>query len=234
MNASDYLKLKFKADKALGLVLEKGIKATATGAYNTLNDVYYGIERASWYSSCIFEKYQDICQELGHEDIRMIKAIKQLFKHADIIAFMLELYVNYKIIQYKKEPEKSTRSMTENMTGVAGSLATGRATNKIFSHSIAEAVAYSVKTTAAVKSQTGNIGMVWFTAAQMYGRNQKAAMAARRLRMYDPGYYNILYKADIEMLYIFIEPIISAIIKEIKSAVALSTEDILKIVREKL
>ncbi len=65
MNASDYLRLKFSTEKELSLTLEKGIKGTAIGAYNTLDDVYHGIERASWYSSCFLISIRMFAKKSG-------------------------------------------------------------------------------------------------------------------------------------------------------------------------
>ncbi|MDF7661806.1 hypothetical protein PUG81_22790 [Erwiniaceae bacterium L1_54_6] len=232
MNASDYLKLKLSAEKELSLTLEKGIKGTAVGAYNTLDDVYHGIERASWYSSCFFDKYQDICKEVNREDLRMLKAIKVLYKRRDVIAFMMELYIKHLFSKYEERPIEFANNSLKKITGVAAGIVTNRAINKVFSYSIAESVANATNTTLAVKNRIGSMGMIWFSAAQMYGKNQKAAMAARRLRMLEPGYYQVLYRENIEMLYVYIEPIISRIINDIKKIPSPTHEDIVHVFRE--
>lgn len=41
-------------------------------------------------------------------------------------------------------------------------------------------------------------------------------MAARKLRTLEPRHYNILYNNRIEMLYIYVDPIIIALIMKLK------------------
>ncbi|WP_312584427.1 hypothetical protein [Atlantibacter sp.] len=52
---------------------------------------------------------------------------------------------------------------------------------------------------------------------QLYGIGQEAAMAARHLKIIEPRYYSILYNAQLEMLYYFIEPILVDIIQKVQS-----------------
>lgn len=54
---------------------------------------------------------------------------------------------------------------------------------------------------------------------QVYGFQQKAAMAARALKAIDPSYYWILYQAKLEMLYYFVEPALSEIIQKVHDGV---------------
>ena len=53
-------------------------------------------------------------------------------------------------------------------------------------------------------------------ALQLIGADQKCALAARRLKTVDPKYYSILYAAQLEMLYYFIEPFLSDLIKKVQ------------------
>ncbi|MGT3242670.1 hypothetical protein ACVSUJ_08765 [Yersinia enterocolitica] len=62
MNASIYLKEKLNADRILSLSLESGIKETMSSAKGTIESVYSGAERGSWYTSCFFEKYTSECR----------------------------------------------------------------------------------------------------------------------------------------------------------------------------
>lgn len=71
-----------------------------------------------------------------------------------------------------------------------------------------------------------------FTLVQFYGKVQKAAIASRRLKKIDYPFYKILYKENIEMLYIYIDPIMSQIINRVQEAAPLSTEDLIEIFRE--
>ncbi|WP_226945716.1 hypothetical protein [Raoultella ornithinolytica] len=57
-------------------------------------------------------------------------------------------------------------------------------------------------------------GVVWMF--QIFGTDQKCALAARRLKTLDPKYFAILYNAELEMLYYFLEPVLSEVIKNVK------------------
>lgn len=54
-------------------------------------------------------------------------------------------------------------------------------------------------------------------------------MAARKLRMLEPRYYNILYNNKIEMLYIYVDPIITALIMKLKSKYNATLEEKIEI-----
>ena len=56
-------------------------------------------------------------------------------------------------------------------------------------------------------------------ALQFYGIQQKCALAARHLKVMDPEYYWVLYQEKLEMLYYFIDPMLSEIIKKVKSKI---------------
>ena len=56
--------------------------------------------------------------------------------------------------------------------------------------------------------------VVWLL--QIFGTDQKCALAARRLKNIDEKYYAVLYNAELEMLYYFIEPVLAEIIKNNK------------------
>ena len=51
---------------------------------------------------------------------------------------------------------------------------------------------------------------------QIFGTEQKCALAARSLKTLDPKYFAILYNAELEMLYYFLEPVLSEVIKNVK------------------
>lgn len=57
-------------------------------------------------------------------------------------------------------------------------------------------------------------------------------MAARKLRTLEPRYYNILYNNRIEMLYIYVDPIITALIMKLKSKHNATLEEKIEILEE--
>ncbi|WP_407195205.1 hypothetical protein [Citrobacter farmeri] len=68
MQASDYLKMKFQSDRQLAIYGQQGVTSTWKALKGIGSDLYSGIERASWYSSCLLPKYQDVCHELLSEE----------------------------------------------------------------------------------------------------------------------------------------------------------------------
>ncbi len=57
-------------------------------------------------------------------------------------------------------------------------------------------------------------------------------MAARRLQIIDPGYYNSLRANNIEMLYIYIDPIISKASRRIHSNSNLTFDEVVNILND--
>jgi len=53
-------------------------------------------------------------------------------------------------------------------------------------------------------------------ALQLIGTDQKCALAARHLRTLNRKYYAILYAAQLEMLYYFVEPFMDDLIKKMQ------------------
>lgn len=92
MQASDYLKMKFQSDRQLGIYGQQGV----AGAWQVLkgigSDIYSGMERVSWYSSCLIPIYHDACDELLSEEKRMYLSIMSIYRYRDVIAYMLYLY----------------------------------------------------------------------------------------------------------------------------------------------
>lgn len=60
MTASDYLRIKFQSDHHLALTMENAIGGILQSAKGVASDIYSGIERVSWYSSCFIPRYNDI------------------------------------------------------------------------------------------------------------------------------------------------------------------------------
>lgn len=228
MRPSEYLKLKLSSDYELAKSLDKGIKGTAIGARKTIDDIYHGAERASWYTSCFFDRYSDICEQLKAEDIRMLMAIKVLFQRKDVIFSMFEAYIKY--ILKKGRPTRA-QNIVRTSTGIYTEYLVGRTTKEAISYGIAKTLSESLKITHNARVFLDSKGYWALTALQYYGKNQKAAMAARRLYFLDPAYYHILYRMNVEMLYIFIEPIMAKVIKKVNKTPSLSENEIIKILR---
>ncbi|WP_330985998.1 MULTISPECIES: hypothetical protein [Enterobacterales] len=99
--------MKLRSDRALSAYLDSGIRGFRKGAEKTMSDLYAGVERASWYSSCVFPEYQDICRSQFSEDMRMITCIKEFLHRTDAILDMLVLCVDYVLSHYNEQERQN-------------------------------------------------------------------------------------------------------------------------------
>ena len=228
MNASAYLKRRLLAERKIALSLEKGIQESVVSAGKTLDDIYSGIERISWYSSCFIDRHQDICRQLKAEDIRMIKAVMMLYKHKDVIAEILFHYFNYLL---KDDDPVRVRRLTVNTSRFTAEMLAGRTAKSAMAYSLAKGFSESALIIASVRKALNTIAFQGFSIMQFYGKIQKAVMAARRLKILEPQFYNILYLAELDMFYIYLEPFLSQLITEIKSLPQPDVEKILEIIK---
>lgn len=229
MNASAYLKKRLLAERKIALSLEKGIQESVVSAGKTLDDIYSGIERISWYSSCFIDRHQDICRQLKAEDIRMIKAVMMLYQHKDVIAEIVIRYIDY--VLTSADPSKA-RALTLNTSGFIAESLAGKAAKEALAYSLAGALLTSDRFSLALNKLLVRSVFNGFSIAQFYGKAQKAAMASRRLKELDPEFYKVLYRLDIEMLYIYTEPLLAEIIKKVNALPNRNPENIINILQE--
>lgn len=69
MSASDLLRAKFHSDRQFALYAQHGFDSTLQASRQVASDIYAGLERVSWYSSCLIPQYHNICKELFAEDV---------------------------------------------------------------------------------------------------------------------------------------------------------------------
>lgn len=177
------------------------------------SDIYSGVERASWYASCLIPACHDVCGGLISEEKRMLCSILSVFRHRDVIAHMFKLYFEM-IIDDCSAGNKTNRIRHANakITEAATSIPTGRATRLALSLTLAQSLAASdIVSQTAIKRLSRRIPTI-VMAFQLFGTEQKCALAARRLKALDAEYYAVLYQAEVEMLYYFIEPVLSTLI----------------------
>lgn len=99
--------MKLRSDRALSGYLDSGIRAFYKGAEKTMSSLYAGVERASWYSSCAFPDYHDICRSQFSEDMRMTTCIKEFLQRTDAILDMLVLCVDYVLSHYNAQERQN-------------------------------------------------------------------------------------------------------------------------------
>lgn len=220
MQASDYLKMKFQSDRQLAIYGQQGVTSTWKALKGIGSDLYSGIERASWYSSCLLPKYQDVCQELLSEEKRMWMNIYSIYRYRDVIGEMLYLYFEMVIEDTVNGNKKSSvRNADTKITKLVAGGTVSRAVRSGVTLAFSETLSSSNPVAQAVVERLAARVPNVVTAFQLFGTEQHCAMAARRLKALDSKYYRILYAAQLEMLYYFAEPILSDVIKNVQMKV---------------
>ncbi|BEU76717.1 hypothetical protein EAG21025_00300 [Enterobacter asburiae] len=217
MQASEYLKMKFQSDRQLALYGQQGVAGTWRALKGIGSDIYSGIERVSWYSSCLIPSYHDVCDELLSEEKRMYLSILSLYRYRDVIAHMLYLYFESVITDSENGNEQNRgRKMDSKVTGLVNNIPTSKAARLAIAWGLAKFLSESGILSEIVVERLArrvpNVVMV----LQLIGTEQKCAFAARRLKTLDPRYYATLYAAQLEMLYYFFEPFLSELIKKVQ------------------
>ncbi|WP_239954588.1 hypothetical protein [Pantoea sp. Z09] len=217
MQASDYLKMKFQSDRQLALYAQQGVTSTWKAMKGIGSDIYAGVERVSWYSSCLIPSYHDVCRQLFSEEKRMLYSVRSLYRYRDVIAHMLYLYFQMIIEDAKNGNHKDrVRSADSTVASMVASIPAGKATRLSLAVALSEALSMSdVLSRSVIERLAARVpNVVWLF--QIFGTDQKCALAARRLKTLDEQYYFILYNAQLEMLYYFIEPVLSEVIKKFR------------------
>ncbi|MRS13788.1 hypothetical protein GJV06_02585 [Enterobacteriaceae bacterium RIT691] len=217
MQASDYLKMKLQSDRQLAVYGQQGVRSTWKAMQGIGSDIYSGMERASWYSSCLIPSYHDVCEQLYSEEKRMLYSIRSVYRYHDVISRMLYLYFQMVIDDTEQGNQKRlARSADSTIAGIVASMPVSKATRLGLAVALSEALSTSdLVSRAVVERLSARVpNVIWMF--QLFGSDQKCALAARRLKMLDPKYYAILYTEELEMLYYFVEPMLSEVIKNVQ------------------
>lgn len=217
MQASDYLKMKFQSDRQLAIYGQQGVAGTWKALKGIGSDIYSGMERVSWYSSCLIPSYHDVCEELLSEEKRMYLSIVSIYRYRNVIAHMLYLYFESIMTDSENGNEKNrVRKTDSNVTGLVKNIPASKAARLAIAWTLAKSLSESGLLSEIVVERLAcrvpNVVM----ALQLMGTDQKCALAARRLKVLDPKYYATLYAAQLEMLYYFFEPFLAEIIKKVQ------------------
>jgi len=217
MQTSDYLKMKFQSDRHLAIYGQKGVTGTWKQLKGIGSDIYSGMERISWYSSCLFPDYHDVCDELHAEEKRMYLSIMSVYRYRDVIAQMLYLYFERMINDSDNGNEDNrVRKTDSNVTGLVKNIPASKTARLAIALALAKSLSASGLLSDIVVERLARRVPAVVMALQLVGTDQKCALAARRLKTLDPEYYAILYTAQLEMLYYFIEPFLSDLIKKVQ------------------
>ncbi len=111
-----YLKLKMQADRAIALSIERSLGQLKKDTTSTVQSFRSGAERASWYGSCLFDDYKDVCKQLRQEDTRMLLSIRQVYQRKDVVLDMVEIYFNIKLSRISGSGQhKIMQAITEKL-----------------------------------------------------------------------------------------------------------------------
>nr|WP_238834526.1 hypothetical protein [Erwinia amylovora] len=198
-------------DRKAAIALNHAVNGVAQNNRSVLGDVHSGLERASWYGSCFFDSYADVCAQLKNEDKRFLKNIFEIYKRKDIIADIIRMYL-----------EEELKSISNNKIGslnaaLAKSLSNyygGMSTKVSMANALSIIVVNSFNFKSEVMAQINKYALLVVTLASLYGKIQAAAMAARNLRILSSTLYTTLYHNNMEMLYFLVsDKINKALIK---------------------
>ncbi|HCL6947749.1 TPA: hypothetical protein ACOEBL_001850 [Enterobacter cloacae] len=217
MQASDYLKMKFQSDRQLAIYGQQGVAGTWKALKGIGSDIYSGMERVSWYSSCLIPSYHDVCEELLSEEKRMYLSIVSICRYRNVIAHMLYLYFESIMTDSENGNEKNrVRKTDSNVTGLVKNIPASKAARLAIAWALAKSLSESGLLSEIVVERLARRVPNVVMALQLMGTDQKCALAARRLKVLDPKYYATLYAAQLEMLYYFFEPFLAEIIKKVQ------------------
>ncbi|UWS33547.1 hypothetical protein [Erwinia pyrifoliae] len=121
MYISSIIKFRTTSERDAAIALDKAVNDVSSNSVGTLEDIKAGVERASWYSSCLFDKYDDVCSGLKGEDRRFIKAIFEIYKRRDIIADMIRMYIEAELkTADRSEIQSIDAKLAKNLVGYSG------------------------------------------------------------------------------------------------------------------
>jgi hypothetical protein len=209
MYYSETIIKKIGTDKELAVRLDKALAGVKEGVVDYLNGLEDGITRLLYYTSCLTENYQDVCNKLSSEDKRFLSSLYELIKHRDVIFRMSKVYIET-LLKNKSEVEKKT--ILEKLTPFTTNYSIKYISRNGLIYAIAAYICYGNNMNLAVQNalmkKTGSRVGVVIGGLNLYGLVQHAAESADNLKNFCPLFYNALYAEGLEMMYFLIEPII--------------------------
>jgi len=214
MSLSSSLRSRMKNERDAAIALDKAVSGVKGDINSTASDVYSGVERLSWYSSCFFEKYKDSCSELSSGDKRFFLAIGEVYKRINVIGDMVEIYVSMEIEKSKNclkgmseiSNDKKISDIDRKITALLSAYMSGKATKATIAKSVTSLIEHSGAFNRNVLNVINRRTLGVITALSMYGKIQKASSSAMELKYKMPSLYYELYKNKLEMLYFLIQP----------------------------
>ena len=199
---------KLEADKQLAILLDKGIQGSGRMALEQADKITSGFTRLTWYSSCFFDNYQDVCSNLAHEDLRFLEGLLQLVVRPNVVFDMVQIMVNDIV---GNQSEEKIQKIHLILLQKGAQFSSSRYTSKAFTYSISTAICSSFGMRVAIDSLITRISKNAVGVVSLYSYVATAAAASSRLKSRKPLVYAALRQAKLDMLYFIIEPIFSKI-----------------------
>lgn len=204
-----YLKIKLEADRNIALDLEKAIRVIQQDARDVTYGIASGAQRLTWYGSCAFDDYKDVCKQLRQEDVRIVAALREVYRRNDVVLDMVEIYFRKKINKISEQGHKKIADVIiEKGIGYASDKTGKTALALVIARLITASYRFSQSHTSIINKTSLRV----LSVLSFYGKIQTASLAARRLRIADTDYYFELYQQNLDLLYFLIEPEMSKII----------------------
>ncbi|MCL2900101.1 hypothetical protein [Brenneria tiliae] len=136
----------------------------------------------------------------------MIKSIRQVFEHPDVIFDMVKMYID---ILLRHVTDEDIKKIQKILLKISSTYAGTILTNQTVAYTVSRAICYNFSFRFSVERIINKYSNFAVMGLGLYGRVQYAAEAAERLKTMNFTYYSVLYAAQLEMLYFIIEPHIS-------------------------
>lgn len=214
MYYSDSIITAMQANRILALKLEEALTGVKENVIANLKQMGDGLTRATYYTACFTENYQDVCANLKHEDVRFIAGLIQLIKDRNVVFEMIRLYIE---IYFKNKQEESVQHIIRKLVSAGVCLSSSGLTNRLLITAVATAVYQSYHFSSLVNARINRAKSIVLkgsvttaaVALNVYGIVQAAADSADNLKKLNAFYYSVLYERNLEMMYFLIEPVIT-------------------------
>lgn len=193
-----------QSNNILASKLDHALIGVSHAVANQLNIIEAGAQRALYYSSCLTQDYQDVCQKQKKEDIRFVKGVNRILSHGDTIAEMLKIY--FELI-FRHRNNSQIDRIKKMLMAVNIHIAASNLTQHGFALAVTASVAAGMNLSIDMSILIGRRAGTAFAIPAMYGVVQKAADCANRLNYILPEYYAALYANELEMMYFLIDPL---------------------------
>ncbi|PIJ47972.1 hypothetical protein BOM23_24235, partial [Erwinia sp. OLMDLW33] len=186
MSLSSSLRSKMRNERDAAIALDKALSGVKDNINSTASDVYSGVERLSWYSSCFFEKYKDSCSDLSSSDKRFFLVIGEVYKRADVIGDMIEMYISIELEKAKESIKgrsdiannNKVRELDVKITALLSYYMSGKAAKNTLAGSVTSLIENSGAFSSNVLNVMNKRSLGIVTDLSMYGKIQKASISA--------------------------------------------------------